>query len=90
MKHPRLAISTLAGAALAAGLLAGTAHARELVLGFQCDRSGPTQLVGNYLCDGAHDYIRLANKNGMFGEGQYGPGLRDRPRLQRAARRRSV
>ena len=49
--------------------MAGTASARELVLGFQCDRSGPTQLVGNFLCDGAHDYIRLANKTGMFGEG---------------------
>ena len=70
MKHPRFASLALAGAALAAvASTTGPANARELVIGFQCDRSGPTQLVGNYLCDGAHDYIRLANKEGMFGEG---------------------
>ena len=70
MKHSRFAFFATAGAALAAAAVAaGSANARELVLGFQCDRSGPTQLVGNYLCDGAHDYIRLANKEGMFGEG---------------------
>lgn len=69
MKHPRFASLALAGGALAAVAAAGPADARELVIGFQCDRSGPTQLVGNYLCDGAHDYIRLANKEGMFGEG---------------------
>lgn len=74
MKHPRFAPLALAGAALATAaattvVTTGPANARELVIGFQCDRSGPTQLVGNYLCDGAHDYIRLANKEGMFGEG---------------------
>ena len=71
MKHPGFASLALAGAALAATTVVttGPANARELVIGFQCDRSGPTQLVGNYLCDGAHDYIRLANKEGMFGEG---------------------
>ena len=69
MKHSRLAFLTLASTALTAALLAGNANARELIIGFQCDRSGPTQLVGNYICDGAHDYIRLANKQGMFGEG---------------------
>lgn len=74
MKHPRFAPLALAGAALATVaattvVTTGPANARELVIGFQCDRSGPTQLVGNYLCDGAHDYIRLANKEGMFGEG---------------------
>ena len=69
MKHARLAFLTLASTALTAALLAGNANARELIIGFQCDRSGPTQVVGNYICDGAHDYIRLANKQGMFGEG---------------------
>ena len=46
----------------------GVANAKEFVLGFQCDRSGPTQVVGAFLCDGTHDYIRLANKKKMFGE----------------------
>ena len=69
MKHPRLSFLALAGAALTTVVTAGAANAREFVLGMQCDRSGPTQVVGNYICDGAHDYIRLANKMGMFGEG---------------------
>ena len=69
MKHPRLSFLALAGAALTTIVTAGAANAREFVLGMQCDRSGPTQVVGNYICDGAHDYIRLANKMGMFGEG---------------------
>lgn len=45
------------------------ASARELVLGMQCDRSGPTQTVGTYLCAGAHDYIKLMNKNNSLGKG---------------------
>lgn len=69
MKHPGFASLALAAAAATTVATTGPANARELVIGFQCDRSGPTQLVGNYLCDGAHDYIRLANKEGMFGEG---------------------
>lgn len=61
----------LAGAAALAvsAALPAPAGAREFVLGLQCDRSGPTQVIGNYICDGAHDYVRLANKSGMFGEG---------------------
>lgn len=47
----------------------GVASAKEFVVGFQCDRSGPTQTVGAFLCDGAHDYIRLANKQEIFGPG---------------------
>ena len=48
---------------------AGVAQAKEFVLGFQCDRSGPTQTVGAFLCDGVHDYFRLVNKQGKFGAG---------------------
>jgi branched-chain amino acid transport system substrate-binding protein len=44
------------------------ANAKEFVIGMQCDRSGPTQNVGAFLCDGQHDYIKLANKQGMFGK----------------------
>ena len=69
MKHPGFACAVAASAMIAASVVAGTAGARELIIGAQCDRSGPTQVVGNYICDGAHDYIRLANKMGMFGEG---------------------
>ncbi|NKC11736.1 MAG: ABC transporter substrate-binding protein [Gammaproteobacteria bacterium] len=53
--------------ALTAGVHSGV-WAKEYILGYQCDRSGPTQVVGAFICDGTHDYFRLANKQGMFGE----------------------
>ena len=37
---------------------------KEIALGLQCDRSGPTQNVGVYLCPGYHDYIALVNSKG--------------------------
>lgn len=37
---------------------------KEIVLGLQCDRTGPTQTVGVYLCPGYHDYIALVNSKG--------------------------
>jgi branched-chain amino acid transport system substrate-binding protein len=53
---------------LAAGtLLAAPAHAQskgEIVIGVQCDRTGPTQIVGTVLCPGFHDYIALVNSKG--------------------------
>jgi branched-chain amino acid transport system substrate-binding protein len=36
----------------------------EIVIGLQCDRTGPTQTVGVYLCPGYHDYIALVNSKG--------------------------
>jgi branched-chain amino acid transport system substrate-binding protein len=43
------------------------AQAKEYVLGLQCDRSGATQNVGPFLCDGYQDYIKLFNKKKMMG-----------------------
>jgi branched-chain amino acid transport system substrate-binding protein len=61
-----LAIAT--ALTLAAGsLLAPPAHAQskgEIVIGVQCDRTGPTQIVGTVLCPGFHDYIALVNSKG--------------------------
>jgi branched-chain amino acid transport system substrate-binding protein len=37
---------------------------KEVVLGLQCDRTGPTQIVGTVLCPGMHDYIALVNSKG--------------------------
>ena len=37
---------------------------KELVFGFQCDRTGPTANVGVNLCPGYHDYIALVNSKG--------------------------
>src|SRR5882724_11900548 len=36
----------------------------DIVIGVQCDRSGPTQIVGTILCPGFHDYIALVNSKG--------------------------
>ena len=36
----------------------------EIVLGGQCDRTGPTRFVGVVLCPGVSDYINLVNKQG--------------------------
>src|SRR5438034_7757156 len=36
----------------------------DIVLGFQCDRTGATQTVGVVICPGYHDYINLVNAQG--------------------------
>jgi len=40
------------------------AQAKEVVFGFQCDRTGPTATVGTVLCPGYQDYIALINSKG--------------------------
>lgn len=55
------AIGTAAGLALAAGSMA---QAKELVIGDQCDRTGPTQIVGTVLCPAMQDYYKLVNAQG--------------------------
>lgn len=58
-----LAASVIATAAFQAG----TASAGEIVVGMQCDRTGPTQTVGTFLCPGYHDYVKLVNSKGGIG-----------------------
>src|SRR5262249_14534367 len=36
----------------------------EIVIGVQCDRTGPQQVVGTVLCPAFHDYIALVNSKG--------------------------
>jgi len=36
----------------------------DIVIGVQCDRTGPTQIVGTVLCPAFHDYIALVNSKG--------------------------
>ncbi len=51
--------------ALALGVsFAGAAASHEIVIGLQCDRTGPTQTIGVNLCPGYHDYIDLVNAKG--------------------------
>ncbi|HWB47122.1 MAG TPA: ABC transporter substrate-binding protein [Hyphomicrobiaceae bacterium] len=54
-------------AALGLLALAGTsalAQDKEIVIGLQCDRTGPTQTIGVFLCPGYHDYVALVNSRG--------------------------
>ncbi|HMJ98949.1 MAG TPA: ABC transporter substrate-binding protein, partial [Reyranella sp.] len=51
-------------AALALGAGQAYAQSKELVFGFQCDRTGPTATVGTVLCPGYQDYIALVNSKG--------------------------
>lgn len=58
--------------AAVAGLLAGLGGAalaqdKEVVIGMQCDRTGPTQIVGTTLCPAYHDYVALVNSKGGLG-----------------------
>lgn len=40
----------------------GSAVADEIVIGGQCDRTGPTKPVGIQICPGVLDYVKLVNK----------------------------
>lgn len=53
-----------ATAVLAIGANGAVAQQKELVFGFQCDRTGPTANVGVNLCPGYHDYVNLTNSKG--------------------------
>jgi len=48
---------------------AGTAGANEYLVGLQCDRSGPTQNVGQGICSGFHDYVALFNSQKRIPDG---------------------
>ena len=55
------------GAGIAAGLgwaVLAQATEKSILIGVQCDRTGPTQIVGSVLCPGTHDYIDLINSQG--------------------------
>jgi branched-chain amino acid transport system substrate-binding protein len=58
-----MALTVAAGSLLAAA----PSHAQskgDIVIGLQCDRTGPTQIVGTVLCPGFHDYVTLVNSKG--------------------------
>ena len=60
--------TALAVVGVAALALSASAYAqKEIVIGQQCDRTGPTQTVGVFLCPGYHDYIALVNSKGGVG-----------------------
>ncbi len=58
-----LTVVLVAGVLLVAALSIAQTKG-EIVIGVQCDRTGPTQIVGTVLCPGEHDYIALVNSKG--------------------------
>ena len=40
------------------------AQPKEMLIGDQCDRTGPTQIVGTVLCPAMQDYYKLVNSEG--------------------------
>src|SRR5579862_2792476 len=61
------ALSLMLGAAAGLSLAAGAAaQQKKIVIGVQCDRTGPTQIVGIALCPAMHDYFAYANANHLL------------------------
>jgi branched-chain amino acid transport system substrate-binding protein len=61
-------VATLLGLGTWGAAARPAAAASEIVLGLQCDRTGPTQVVGVRFCPGYNDYIALVNsKGGVMG-----------------------
>ena len=42
----------------------GARSRRKILIGSQCDRTGPTQLVGTVFCPAVQDYVNLINSKG--------------------------
>jgi branched-chain amino acid transport system substrate-binding protein len=57
-------LTLMMAACMALATLATAATKEPIVLGGECDRTGPTQLVGVNLCHGVLDYVKLVNKKG--------------------------
>ncbi len=62
---PRGTWTIAAGAATGLALATSAmAQPKEIVIGDQCDRTGPTQIVGTVLCPAEQDYYKLINAEG--------------------------
>ncbi|HSH99727.1 MAG TPA: ABC transporter substrate-binding protein [Reyranella sp.] len=64
MRFVKRALAASAMAVLAFGAGEAFAQGKEVVFGWQCDRTGPTATVGTVLCPGYQDYIALVNSKG--------------------------
>ncbi len=63
LKRAWTATAILAGV-VALGAYSASAQDKEVLFGEQCDRTGPTQNVGIFMCPGFQDYISLVNSKG--------------------------
>ncbi|TXL78845.1 hypothetical protein FHP25_07595 [Vineibacter terrae] len=58
-------LRVLAGIAMGSALAAtASAQQKEIVIGAQCDRTGPTMIAGVPMCPAFHDYVNLVNHKG--------------------------
>ena len=66
MRHLTAGTLALAGFVVGGLWFAGGADAqqKEILIGSQCDRTGPTQLVGTVFCPAVQDYVNLVNSKG--------------------------
>ena len=64
LKIGLMAATVVTAAALQATMALAS---NTIVVGLQCDRTGPTQTVGTFLCPGYHDYVKLINSRGGIG-----------------------
>jgi branched-chain amino acid transport system substrate-binding protein len=62
----RTMLGLAAGTAAVLGVAANAAEPSkgEILIGTQCDRTGPTQIVGIRLCPAVQDYVNLVNSKG--------------------------
>ena len=63
VKSAWTAAAILAGT-MVLGVYSASAQEKEVLFGEQCDRTGPTQNVGIFMCPGFQDYISLVNSKG--------------------------
>jgi branched-chain amino acid transport system substrate-binding protein len=65
MRHLTATALLLAGCVWGAGN--ATAQQKEILIGAQCDRTGPTQITGTVFCPAVQDYVNLVNSKGGIG-----------------------
>src|SRR5277367_4447198 len=62
MRHLTATALLLAGCVWGAGN--ASAQQKEILIGAQCDRTGPTQITGTVFCPAVQDYVNLINSKG--------------------------
>ena len=61
----KISVAVTLGAAIALSFADyASAQQKEIVIGAQCDRTGPTQIVGVVICPAQSDYFALINSKG--------------------------
>ena len=92
MRRSTTGTLALAGFVVGGLWFAGVADAQqkgEILIGSQCDRTGPTQLVATVFCPAVQDYVNLINAKGGV-DGWKVRHQRDRQQLPGAGSGRGI